>query len=141
MTHTGANAYMLGSTTRPTRPLPNYRLMFCAVPHESSGLLHGALTPMFSGTMTRHSTLGTTARDTNTMTLPLHPHPVIPIRQPTPLLLASTKSPSTRRRIRNSCPLHAGCSSCFVSLARPSVLPVLPLWCVAIEASSTRVIC
>jgi hypothetical protein len=100
----------------------------------------------FSGTLTRRSTFGTTTRDTNTMTcLHPHPHPSLP---PPPTLQASTKSPSTRRRTRKSCPSYAGGSPCFASLARPSALLVPPPWCVAIiflpctmESSSTMVLC
>ena len=91
----------------------------------------------FSGTISRRSTFGTTAYNTNIMTL----SPPYPIRRTAPMLQLPTMSPLTRRSVRKRCPLHAGGPSCFLPSARPSALPVPPPWCVATEVSSARVIC
>ena len=109
-------------TWRATRPTRRPTVDLCAAPRafftNPQALTAHSHPDFFSRTITRCSTLETSARDTNIMTLLYHPHP---IRQSAPTLRVPTESPSTRRRIRKSCPLYAGGSPCFPSIPRASI--------------------
>jgi hypothetical protein len=122
------NSHASGATrhARQTRPIQRlnttraqsstHALRPCS---RTLSLLHQTLTSIFF-LHNDHTVFGTSARDTNTITVtPLRRRH--PIRRP-----ALTKSPSTRKKIRHSCPLYACGSPRFASLVRPSASPVPP---------------
>jgi len=105
------------------------------------------LTPIFSGTLARHSTFGTTTHNTSTMTHHYHPHPS---RDSGATLNATSAYQASLNAEENPQVLSswAGGSPYFASLARPSASPVPPLRYVAIiflpytmEATWTRALC